>query len=197
MEEDIRIYKTKQNIYHCLIDLLEVKTFNKITIKDICNQAMISKSTFYAHFKDKYDLIEKVVQQKSRWFERLIKERFTAIHTQQTLQVVDSIVKEIVSNDKEILYLLEVHENHADFEKSIHQILHNLCLDYLKSINKPVQISLEFIADLYAEVALVSMRMSLKNFKSDQQMLNTQTEFISKIEGSIFELIFADSDHEA
>ncbi len=60
-KEDLRVIKTKQGIVNALMELLEKKTWDKISIKDICENALISRSTFYAHFKDKYDLLEYVV----------------------------------------------------------------------------------------------------------------------------------------
>lgn len=68
MEEDVRIYKTKKNISEALIILLNEKDFNQITIKDICSRSLISKSTFYSHYVDKYDLMEKIVNKYAVFF---------------------------------------------------------------------------------------------------------------------------------
>lgn len=43
-----------------LLELLGRKNIEEITVKEIVNKAGISRSTFYLHFLDKYDLIEKV-----------------------------------------------------------------------------------------------------------------------------------------
>ncbi|MCP3797234.1 TetR/AcrR family transcriptional regulator [Paenibacillus sp. CH40] len=59
MNEDIRIYKTKIAIERALIELLQQHHFKDITIKKICDQALIGRSTFYSHYLDKYDLLEK------------------------------------------------------------------------------------------------------------------------------------------
>lgn len=37
--------------------LLESRTFNHLTVNDLCNDALLSRATFYAHFNDKYDLL--------------------------------------------------------------------------------------------------------------------------------------------
>ena len=52
---DLRIIKTKKVIYEALIDLMKEKTFEEIKVSDICNKALINRSTFYAHYEDKYD----------------------------------------------------------------------------------------------------------------------------------------------
>nr|WP_275980407.1 TetR/AcrR family transcriptional regulator [Halalkalibacter alkaliphilus] len=45
------------------IELSGKKEFKDITIKDITNEAMINRATFYYHFEDKYDLLEKVLSE--------------------------------------------------------------------------------------------------------------------------------------
>ncbi|RXK18509.1 TetR/AcrR family transcriptional regulator [Macrococcus sp. DPC7161] len=57
--EDARIVKTKNDIERAMIKLLSEKSYDKITVKDICEEAKISRATFYNQFKDKNDYIQK------------------------------------------------------------------------------------------------------------------------------------------
>ena len=57
MKTDLRVVKTKNLIYKALIELMKEKTFEEIKVSDICNKAMINRSTFYAHYTDKYELL--------------------------------------------------------------------------------------------------------------------------------------------
>ena len=54
---DLRIIKTNRVLFDALITLMEQKDFEKIKISDICDVALINRSTFYAHYEDKYDLL--------------------------------------------------------------------------------------------------------------------------------------------
>lgn len=54
--EDLRIVKTKKALYNSLLELMREKSFEEIKVSDICSNALINRSTFYAHFDDKYDL---------------------------------------------------------------------------------------------------------------------------------------------
>lgn len=56
MKTDLRIIKTKNALYYALIDLLKEKTFEEIKVSNICEKAYVNRSTFYAHYKDKYEL---------------------------------------------------------------------------------------------------------------------------------------------
>lgn len=54
-----RFQNTEAKIQETLLNLLEHKDFSKITVQEICNLANINRSTFYAHYLDVYDLIDK------------------------------------------------------------------------------------------------------------------------------------------
>ncbi|GFH41868.1 transcriptional regulator [Lactococcus hodotermopsidis] len=58
---DLRVKRTNKLITQAFIKLLQTKTFEKITINDISNEAMINRATFYSHFKDKTDLFEQII----------------------------------------------------------------------------------------------------------------------------------------
>lgn len=55
--QDIRITKTQRALSMAMLSLLEKNSFQKITVNDICQEALVSRSTFYAHFEDKYMLL--------------------------------------------------------------------------------------------------------------------------------------------
>jgi Transcriptional regulator len=61
-DEDIRIQKSKNSIRFAFIELLKKEGFSKITVKEIISNAKVNRSTFYAHYLDKYDLLEQLEQ---------------------------------------------------------------------------------------------------------------------------------------
>ncbi len=48
---------TKQRIAMALVRLAETKSIDKITIQEIAATCGLTKTTFYNHFRDKYDLV--------------------------------------------------------------------------------------------------------------------------------------------
>ena len=49
---------TAVRMQQALIDLLEEKDLNDISITDICEKAGVNRSTFYAHYENLYDLLK-------------------------------------------------------------------------------------------------------------------------------------------
>jgi len=56
-KEDLRIIKTRRALTSAMFNLLRHQNFNKMTVNDICEEALISRAAFYTHFNDKYHLL--------------------------------------------------------------------------------------------------------------------------------------------
>lgn len=57
---DLRIKRTQKAIKESFFELVDKKGFEHITVKDITDGAMISRNTFYLHYADKYDLLNRI-----------------------------------------------------------------------------------------------------------------------------------------
>ena len=54
---DARVRYTKNAIKEAFLSCLEEKPVNQITVKEICERAQLNRATFYAHYRDCYDLL--------------------------------------------------------------------------------------------------------------------------------------------
>jgi AcrR family transcriptional regulator len=59
---DPRIRRTRQLLQDALKRLLEEKEFDKITIQEIAEAATLNRATFYAHYPDKFALLEELIR---------------------------------------------------------------------------------------------------------------------------------------
>src|SRR5919206_1161917 len=54
---DARVRRTRDALGDALIELMQEKPFDTITVQDVLDRAHVSRSTFYAHYSDKDDLL--------------------------------------------------------------------------------------------------------------------------------------------
>lgn len=57
---DRRTIRTKKMIRSALAELIDEKGFNNISVTDLTQRADINRGTFYLHYVDKYDLLERI-----------------------------------------------------------------------------------------------------------------------------------------
>jgi AcrR family transcriptional regulator len=57
-KQDPRVRRTRQWLHQALLELMREKNFEAITVQDIAERADVNRGTFYAHFVDKYALLE-------------------------------------------------------------------------------------------------------------------------------------------
>ena len=69
---DRRVRRTKQLLMHALFTLMKEKSYNDITVKELCEAADINRGTFYLHYRDIYDMVEQIEQDMLFQFEALI-----------------------------------------------------------------------------------------------------------------------------
>ena len=66
MARDYRVRVTQKLIREAFTGLLKQKPIQSISIKELCELAGINRGTFYAHYRDIYDLREKIEDEMYR-----------------------------------------------------------------------------------------------------------------------------------
>jgi AcrR family transcriptional regulator len=69
---DPRIRRTRELLQQALDKLLETNEFEKISVQDITDAATVNRATFYAHYPDKFALLECLVANR---FHQLLDQR--------------------------------------------------------------------------------------------------------------------------
>ena len=60
---DPRVLRTRKLIRDSLTSLLAEKSFESISVQDIAERATVNRATFYAHFADKFALLDALVRE--------------------------------------------------------------------------------------------------------------------------------------
>lgn len=56
-KEDLRVRRTKKVLFDAFTELMSNKTFDEITINELCEAAGVRRATFYKHYADKFDFL--------------------------------------------------------------------------------------------------------------------------------------------
>ena len=59
-KKDRRVRKTQRLLLNGLIELMEHKSINDITVRELADRVDINRSTFYLHYQDIYDMIRNI-----------------------------------------------------------------------------------------------------------------------------------------
>jgi len=130
-KENRKIRYSKMVIRDSLTELMKTKPILSISIKDICELADISRSTFYAHYKDQYDLLRQIEEETLAYFEDML-DRYKDKHSKkETAQMVEEMLTYMANNGNSIQVLLSENGD-IDFQKKLfeHFTNHNLVNKY-------------------------------------------------------------------
>lgn len=96
-----RFRETEINMESAMLKLMKTYDFEKITVKKICEKAQVNRSTFYAHFIDIYDMLDKMENE-------LRAELLQSYQTEKEKQIF---------SEKSFLHFLEHIKKHKYFYK--------------------------------------------------------------------------------
>src|SRR5215475_14539795 len=60
---NLRVRRTQKLLREALIELIEERGFEALTIGELTSRAMVSRAAFYRNYQDKYDLVEQIFEE--------------------------------------------------------------------------------------------------------------------------------------
>jgi AcrR family transcriptional regulator len=94
--EHRKVKYTKRVIRESLFKLFETRSLKQITITSLCELADINRGTFYSHYTDIYDLVEKLEGELIKKMTQVI--NFESIGEQDQLQMFTEVFTHLKSN---------------------------------------------------------------------------------------------------
>jgi len=130
-KEKRKIRYTKMVLRDSLMELMKAKSILSISIKDICELADISRSTFYTHYKDQYDLLKQTEEETLAYFEDMLNRYKDKFSRKETVQMLEEMLTYIANNGDTIQVLLSENGN-IDFQKKLfhHFVMHKQVTKY-------------------------------------------------------------------
>jgi AcrR family transcriptional regulator len=131
---DRRVRKTEALLLKGLTKLMKTKSIKEITVRELADEIDINRSTFYLHYKDIYDMVEKIennlVDKIVLSLDELSKSRIT----QSTLMEFLNDVYSIIYSNADICAVLLSENGDIGFNKKIRKIIHHKAYDIVKNL---------------------------------------------------------------
>ena len=74
-----RVRMTKMLLKDALIDIMKTKSIHLISIKEICEEADVNRSTFYRHYNTQYELYDEIIEDLARDIGGIYKDDYTTV----------------------------------------------------------------------------------------------------------------------
>ena len=108
---DLRVKKTLQNIKDAFYQLRKKKPIEKISVKELSETAMINKATFYLHYKDVYDLSEKLENELISDIIDEVKENDLRLGKNEFRLFAENLMRAIIDRSEEVGILFSGYDN--------------------------------------------------------------------------------------
>lgn len=151
-KEDLRIVRTRKLLSTALFDLLESTPYEKISVMDICEKAMVHRATFYNHFEDKEHLLEYTIDSiKEELFTATIEKENYSSPKEMYMTLIASVLDFVTEHKGKLLLILKQNS----FEKANELMLTTIkrSIQYLTSKNQykaeysvPINVLTDFLA---------------------------------------------------
>lgn len=133
---DMRVIKTRAALTESLLELLNKQSFDTIKVVDICEKALVHRTTFYKHFEDKYQLLNYVLN-------GIIDNITSSIEPADSFKKPEdfyaSLLKAFInhiSENKKTFRLVIKNNTTGFFMNNMREIVSSHILDYLKALDK-------------------------------------------------------------
>jgi AcrR family transcriptional regulator len=121
--ENRKVKMTKLLLRESLMDILRQKAISVITIKEICDRADISRSTFYAYYDSPIDMFRKIEDEFLVFVQRTLEQYDFKNKKDEALAMFNDILKFITENVNTVRVLLGENGD-IGFQKALITLLH-------------------------------------------------------------------------
>ena len=146
---DLRVIKTKKILYETLIELMKTKTFEEIKVSDICTKALINRSTFYAHYDDKYELLLEFINSLKEEFINELSKNKNILNTREYYLEMIRLFLDHIENKKDIYNAIMINNRNSIMMDILSSVANNEIIKKMESSNISTKVPANIIAKFY------------------------------------------------
>ena len=152
-KEDLRVKRTYKLLSEALKKLMLIKEFDKITVNDICNEAMVHRTTFYTHFEDKQALLKYCLKEIESPFDNLnIKDYSDKGYKKYYTDVAWHILNNMAKNKEFYKILIKKNKDESFMSRIQEELTHKMNdnINMILNAGATLPIPSELISRFYA-----------------------------------------------
>ena len=132
---DIRVIRTQEQLLTSLVRLLANKSFEELSVSEICDTAQVHRATFYKHFNDKYEFLNYCFDNElSKINFDVSPDEATAENIKENFMQFIKTTFEFISNQKAMLSVMLSKRFSISLGASFTAAVNNYCLEKVKVI---------------------------------------------------------------
>lgn len=150
--EDLRKRRTKKAITDAFVKLVNERGFVNVTVKEIAEEAMINRQTFYNYYEDKYDLTNQLNDETLSFFNDVLQARVQQINAGKSLKALyqNQVLQSLLKKRELIQALMSIQFDN----NSLRQRLQKLVIGLFNSLHTSSMDEVEaiFVSNFYIEM---------------------------------------------
>lgn len=123
---DRRKKYTRMVLKESFLELLQENPLSAITVKGICELADINRSTFYAHYRDQFDLLETIENDIITDMKEYLL-NFNVRKKEDALRMTEKLIEYFQAKHEELEILLKV-RGESQFERKVMEVARHLIM---------------------------------------------------------------------
>ena len=171
---DRRQQKTRAAIFSAFTSLLAEKSYSKITVQEIIDAANVGRTTFYAHFETKDDLLKELCEEL---FGHIISSAMDCTHTHGLYSdgnapesVFCHLLQHLQENDNNIIGLLSCESSEIFlrfFKDSLNGLIRSQFVNQKANTDIPQDFLINHISGSFVEMVLWWIKGRMKQTPAD------------------------------
>jgi AcrR family transcriptional regulator len=157
-----KVRYTKKVLAESLVELLREKSISDVSIKELCARADINRSTFYAHYKDQYGVLQEIEDTVLETFEQIRRKYALEPPQKALLRTIEATIDHIAGN-VDCLQILLSEQGDIHFQRKLFSLIHEKQIMKFKSDEPVDEITKEYYITFSLNGSIAIVQHWIKN----------------------------------
>ena len=130
MKQSRKTKYTQKALKDSLIELMKEKSISEITITELCENADVNRTTFYAHYADQFQLLRSIEDETLSWVKETIAGFSGKTDKKDFISSIEKVFEYLIENKNHIQVLMSEQGDIA-FQRSLLAVVYEQCGTWL------------------------------------------------------------------